>query len=483
MHRITLSRPDMHGNQIIRVGSILFLFFFLQINCIAQDDVNQEDAAQLKRIYDEELTNGSAYMNLRSLCKDVGHRLSGSAEAEEAVLWAKAALEKIKPDTVYLQEVQVPHWVRGEQEMAELRFKGFVKELPVCALGGSVGTGKAGLQAEVVEVFSLEELKELGKEKIENKIVFFNRPMDPKHVLTFHAYGGCVDQRSRGAAEAAKYGAVAVIVRSMNLRLDNYPHAGAQHYADGVRPIPAAAVSTNGAELLSQALKEDPHARLLLKMNCQTLPDVTSHNVIAEIRGSVHPEEIILVGGHLDSWDMGEGAHDDGAGVVHAMEVLHLFKTLDIRPERTIRCVLFMNEENGLKGGYKYAEVAKEKGEIHLAAIESDAGGFVPRGFSVAGEEGIKARCLKTLESWKPLFKPYLVHYFEAGYGGADIRPLIDQGPALMGFMPDPQRYFDFHHTGADVFEAVNKRELELGAASIASLTYLISKHGFLDKE
>ena len=442
------------------------------------DSIAQDDEAQIRRIFDEELTNGKAYMNLRSLCKDVGHRLSGSKEAEEAVSWAKALLESMDLDSVYLQEVEVPHWVRGEKEQAEVHFSGFKKEIPVCALGGSVGTGKAGLTAEVIEVFGVEELEKLGREKIENKIVFFNRPMDPKKVLTFHAYGGCVDQRSKGASEASKYGAVGALVRSMNLRLDEFPHTGAQHYEEGVKPIPVAAVSTIGAELLSQALKEDKATKVQLKMNCQTLPDVTSHNVVAEIRGSKYPDEIILVGGHLDSWDVGEGAHDDGAGVVHSIEVLQLFKAMKIQPERTIRCVLFMNEENGLRGAKKYAALAKEKGENHIAAIESDAGGFTPRGFTVAGVEGVQQACLSKLLSWKPLFEPYLVHDFIPGYGGADINRLKDQGTALIGFMPDSQRYFDHHHAKPDVFEEVNKRELEMGASSITVLVYLLSKYG-----
>ena len=302
--------------------------------------------------------------------------------------------------------------------------------------------------------------------------------MNPEHIATFHAYAGCVDQRYKGAAEASKFGAVATIVRSMNLRLDNNPHTGAQAYVDGSEPIPTAAISTMGAELLSTAMKEDKGLLFHLNMDCKTLPDVTSYNVIAELIGSTFPEEIVLVGGHLDSWDAGEGAHDDGAGVVHSMEVIQLFRALNIQPKRTIRCVLFMNEENGLKGGKQYAIKALENKEKHLAAIESDAGGFSPRGFSVAGLEQVQNAGLKTLQSWAPLFKPYFLHYFEKGYGGADINPLKDQGPLLLGLVPDSQRYFDYHHAQNDVFEAVNKRELELGAASMASLAYLLSEHG-----
>jgi hypothetical protein len=454
----------------------LVLLTFLSIFTIQGQSTKDKEV--LEQLYHHELLKGRSYMNLRSLCKEVGSRLSGSKEAEEAVSWAKNLLESMQLDSVYLQEVMVPHWVRGNTAYAQLSFSGYEKEVPIIALGGSVATAEDGLTAGVIEIHHLEELETLGREKIEGKIVFYNRPMEAEHIQTFHAYGNCVDQRYKGAAEASKYGAVATVVRSMNLRLDNHPHTGAQQYADGYDPIPTAAISTNGAELLSRALKEDPALQFHMKMNCKTLPDVLSHNVIAELKGSEFPDEVIVVGGHLDSWDVGEGAHDDGAGVVHAIEVLQLFKALGIQPKRTIRCVLFMNEENGLRGGKKYAALAAKSSQRHLAAIESDAGGFSPRGFSVGGIDSVQLACLKAMESWKSLFEPYLIHYFEKGYGGADINPLKPQGAALIGLVPDSQRYFDYHHAQNDVFEEVNKRELELGAATMAALAYLLSEHG-----
>lgn len=460
---------------------IVISFCAIAFNLFSQET----DKEQIKRIFDNELSQGRSYENLRSLCYDVGHRLSGSENAAKAVEWAKVVLERMNLDRVYLQEVMVPHWERGEKEQARIILSnGSEKELQVLALGGSVGTDKKGLTAEVIEVKSIEELTQLGKSRLKGKIVFFNRPMDATQISTFSAYGGCVDQRYGGAAAAIPYGAVGVIVRSMNLKLDNYPHTGSmKEYDEGQPQIPAAAISTNGAEELSQLLKHDPNLKLFLKMNCQTLPDVKSHNVIGEIKGSKYPDEVIVIGGHLDSWDVGHGAHDDGAGVIQSMEVLQLFKSLNIKPERTIRCVLFMNEENGGRGGEKYAEEAKKEKVKHIAAIESDRGAFTPRGFTIGGDENIERNSFNAVEKWRGLLEPYYLHMIEqGGKGGADVAKLNGQGTTLIGYIPDSQRYFDYHHTNADVFESINKRELELGAASIASLVYLISKYGLEEK-
>jgi hypothetical protein len=326
----------------------------------------------------------------------------------------------------------------------------------------------------------LQELSELGREQVEGKIVFYNRPMDPKKIQTFEAYGGCVDQRYSGAEEAGKYGAVAVIVRSMNLRLDDYPHTGAMSYGDSDVEdyIPAAAISTNDAEKLHTYLAIDKNLQFYLKQDCTVWGDVESHNVIGEIKGSTYPNEVIIVGGHLDSWDLGDGSHDDGAGVVQSMQVLHTLKTLGYKPLRTIRVVLFMNEENGLKGAREYAKQAALKKEHHIFALESDSGGFTPRGFSFDTSDDQ----MKVVESWKPLFKPYLIHYFEQGGSGADIGPLKASGTTLAGLRPDSQRYFDFHHAANDTFDAVNKRELELGAATMTSLIYLFDQYGIVNK-
>ncbi len=430
-----------------------------------------------RTIYDHSLTQGQCYENLTDLCCNIGGRLSGSKEAEMAVQWGKKKLSEIA-DTVFLQEVMVPHWVRGDPEEAKVLLSdGSIVETHICALGFSVATPKEGITAEVVEVFSLDEVERLGREKIEGKIVLYNRPMDPKHIDTFHAYSGCVDQRSAGASEAAPFGALAVLVRSMNLRQDDLPHTGVQRYHEGVKKIPAAAISTNGASFISEALKTDPNLKLHIKINSQNYPDVLSHNVIAEIKGSKYPDEILMVSGHLDSWDTGEGAHDDGAGTVHAMEVLRMMRALNYQPEHTIRCVLYMNEENGPMGAVQYAKEAKEMGTKHLMALESDRGGFSPRGFTFDGQNDVPDKMQKMVLQWKELFEPYHIHIFDKGFGGVDIGLLKDQNVPLIGFMPDPQRYFDYHHAPNDNIDAVNERELELGAAAIYSLVYLLDQH------
>ena len=449
---------------------ILTLFISVQITA-------QEDAKALKTIYSTSLTDGMSYEWLDHLSNQIGGRLSGSLNAERAVEYTKEELEKLGLDKVWLQPVMVPRWLRGAPEFSYIETTpGKTTKVNICALGGSVATPSGGVKAHVVEVKSLDELKVLGEAKIKGKIVFFNRPMQADLISTFQAYGGCVDQRYAGAMEAGKYGAVGVIVRSMNLRLDDFPHTGSMSYGDlpNSKRIPSAAISTNDAELLSGMLELDNNIRLYFSQHCKQLKDVQSYNVIGEITGSEFPNEYMGVGGHLDSWDLGDGSHDDGAGVVQSMEVLRLLKASGITPKRSIRVVLFMNEENGLRGGKAYAKVAKSKGENHVFALESDSGGFTPRGFSFDCTDVVFNQVL----SWKTLFKPYLIHYFEKGGSGADIGPLKQDGMVLAGLRPDSQRYFDHHHAANDTFEHVNKRELELGAATMTALVYLFDKYG-----
>ncbi|MDX1761591.1 MAG: M20/M25/M40 family metallo-hydrolase [Christiangramia sp.] len=439
-----------------------------------------DDSLNIRKIYDMSLLNGKSYSWLDHLSNEIGGRLSGSYGAEQAVQYTKTELEKLGLDKVWLQPVMVPKWTRGEREFAYIQTgPGATRNINITALGGSIATPEGGTKAEVIEVQGIEHLQEYGRENIEGKIVFYNRPMRADHIQTFEAYGGCVDQRYSGAKEAAKYGAVGVIVRSMNLRIDDFPHTGSMSYGDTPidQRIPAAAISTNDAEYLSSILKIQDDLEVYFKMNCEQHEDVQSYNVIGEIIGSEYPEEIMVVGGHLDSWDLGDGSHDDGAGVVQSMEVLRLFKEIGYTPKRTIRVVLFMNEENGLRGGNKYAEVAASKSEDHIFALESDAGGFTPRGFGITAND---AQYDKILE-WRELFKPYLIHYFERGGGGADIGPLEGGNTVLAGLRPDSQRYFDYHHAANDTFDKVNKRELELGAATMTSLMYLVDKYGLED--
>ncbi|MGB0837784.1 MAG: M28 family peptidase [Flavobacteriaceae bacterium] len=432
------------------------------------------DSVQIKQIYDMALSKGDSYNWLRDLTQNVGARLSGSPQAEEAVQWGAQLMRDLKFDTVYLQPVMVPHWVRGAQEKASFTSNGKTVNMEVCALGGSVASPQGGLSAPVIEVKSIEEAEELG-DALKGKIVFFNRPFDGTLINTFAAYGGCVDQRVGGAAVAGKYGAVAVIVRSMSSNIDPYPHTGTMSYGDLSEDqfIPAAAISTASAEKLSRSLKADQNLKVFLEQHCETLEDAPSFNVIGELKGSEYPDTYITIGGHLDSWDLGDGAHDDGTGVVQSMEVLNLFQKTGIKPKHTLRAVLFMNEENGLRGGLKYAEEAKRLNEKHLAAMESDAGGHTPRGFSVDPSSPL----YKTLMSYAPIFAPYGANQFTTGGGGADIGPLKNGEIALMGYRPDSQRYFDYHHSSQDTFDKVNRRELVLGSASMASLIYLIDTH------
>lgn len=453
---------------------ILFLSLFLVLNTTAQTD---EEV--IKNLYKTSLTNGNSYQWLDHLSNQIGGRLSGSLNAEKAVEYTKEELEKLGLDKVWLQPVMVPKWVRGAPEFAFIESAfGATTNVNICALGGSIATPFGGIKAHVVEVKSMDELEALGKENIEGKIVFFNKPMQADLIQTFEAYGGCVNQRYSGAMEAAKYGAVGVLVRSLSLRQDNFPHTGSMTYGNLPlsKRIPSAAISTNDANTLSSMLALNKDIKFYFSQTCKQLNDVQSYNVIGEIKGSQFPNEYIVVGGHLDSWDLGDGAHDDGAGVVQSMEVLRLFKETGIKPKRSIRVVLFMNEENGLRGATKYAEVAKQKGETHIFSLESDAGGFTPRGFSFDCNDANFNQVL----GWKELFNPYLIHYFEKGGSGADVGPLKTDTNVLAGLRPDSQRYFDYHHAANDTFDAVNKRELELGAATMASLVYLFDTYGLV---
>lgn len=437
------------------------------------------DSLELRKIYDEALVNGKAYESLHYLCKNIGQRISGSDNAQKAVEYGKKLMESYGFDKVYLQPIMVPHWVRGEKEQGFIINGKTRTPVALVALGMSVATPKEGITAEVIELHSLKELETLGADKIRGKIVFFNRPFDERFIEAGSAYGTAGDQRNLGPGAASKYGAVAVIVRSLTSALDNYPHTGATNYGTNT-PIPAAALSTIAANKLSETIKaaNGKPVQFFLKDNCQMLPDAPSFNVVGELTGTENPNQFITVGGHLDSWDLAEGAHDDGTGVMQSAEVLRIFKATGYRPKHTLRAVFFMNEENGGRGGKKYAELAAQNKEEHIAAIETDEGGFTPRGFSF---QGASPEFLKQINTnWRSLFAPYEADMLVAGGSGSDIGPLKGTQPSavLIGFRPDSQRYFDIHHTPNDVFENVNKRELELGAASIASLVYLIDQHG-----
>jgi hypothetical protein len=454
---------------IMKYTGILFVFSFFLTQISAQDSL------WIRRIYDEALLRGQAHENLRQLCKDIGPRLSGSAQAQMAVDWSYEKMNSYHFDAVKKQEITVPHWERGTTESAW--YKSINKYEPVhklhlLALGGSIGTNGL-LEAEVIEFKTLTDLKNAKRKDVEGKIVFLNQPMDAAQIQTFKAYGACYAIRGNGAVEAGKLGAKAVVIRSLGLPIDAHPHTGSMHYEKDIPKIPAAALATKDADALSAALQAGK-VRFYLEMDCRDFPDATSYNVMAELKGSKFPDQIITIGGHLDSWDTGEGAHDDGAGVIHCLEALRILNELGWQPTHTIRVVFFMNEENGNQGGKQYATWCLANGEKQIAALESDRGGFAPRGFGLDGPE----QYLNLLQSFEPVLRSYDLHVFEKGYGGVDIGPLKDAYPGipLFGFVPDSQRYFDYHHAPSDVFESVNKRELELGAAAIACFVYLFDQ-------
>lgn len=419
------------------------------------------------------LTEKMGYKLLQELC-DIGPRLSGSKNSLRAICWAEEKLKSFGVDKVWLQPVMVPHWERGSVETAKIvnRKKNNEKSLSILSLGGSVATPEKGITANVIEVKNFTEL-EKRKNEVKGKIVFFSRPVDEGLLNTFAGYGSAVDQRVYGAVEAAKYGAVAVLIRSISTKHDNVPHTGVMVYVDSLEEIPAAAIGYLDSDYLHNELVKEPNLKVKLNMNCKTLPDTQSYNVIAEISGTEFPNEIIVIGGHFDSWDLGCGAHDDGAGCVQSMEVLQLFNELNIKPKRTIRCVLFINEENGSRGGKDYGKYAEINNENHIAAIESDRGGFTPIGFDVDSDSSV----LNKIKTWSSVLEKSGIHWIRKGGSGVDIQ-YIKNTKAKLGYVPDSQRYMDVHHSANDTFDSVHPRELELGAASIAIMAFLISEEG-----
>jgi hypothetical protein len=447
---------------------IIFLLFvcFTSFNLKAQTT----DSIMLRKIFAEAMLHGQSYKNLEHLCKQIGGRLSGSPQAYEAVEYTHMLMKEMGADTAFKQLCLVPHWVRGKKEEGIIYRKG-LSPMPVnvCALGGSDATPINGLKAPIIEITRWKQLDSMGKEgKIKGKIVFLNRPMDPTDPSAGSGYGHAVDQRWAGAFRAAKYGALAVLVRSSTHSHDMFPHTGVMHYEDTIQHIPAMSIATMDADILHYALSGNYDVEFFMEMDCKTLPEELSANVVGEIKGTEFPDEIITVGGHLDSWDLSEGAHDDGTGVMQSIEVLRIIKALGIKPKRTIRAVAFMNEENGGRGGKAYADDAKQSNKKFIAAFESDGGGFTPEGFSI-----------DKIYSWQELFVPYhITKWNKGGNGGADVSQLKDLNTCLIELDVDGQRYFDYHHTANDKFENVNKRELEMGGAAMAMLVWLISEYG-----
>ncbi len=429
----------------------------------------------LRQIYTEAQTHGQAFENLRVLVSESPGRLSGSKSLEHAVDWAEQTLNSLHLDRVYLQDVLVPHWERGAKETVMLLppvgTPGQPVALTAAALGGSVA---GDVTAEVVKVNSIEELARLGEAKVAGKVVFFNRAMDPR-IPTGPAYLAAVDQRKPAPELARRLGAVAFVSRSITCRDDDFPHAGTTTRGSGNDDVPAAVLSMQAADKLASALASSPRVRIALKINSTWFDRAPSHNVIGEIQGSDRPGEIILVGGHLDSWDISPGAQDDGSGVVQSIEVLRLFRALGLKPRHTLRCVLFTNEENGGHGALIYDREAKAGHERHILAIERDSGGFAPSGFTFGSTQGdVHQRASR----WRTLFAPYGMVEFTKGSSGADVTRLMLEGVTVANLATSLQGYFDYHHTANDTIDKVNPRDLESGAAALASLIWLVDRQG-----
>lgn len=453
-----------------RLATLLALVLGLSAWAQEVPENQSEKSATIKRIYDEALGEQQGYNWLHWMCTMIGPRPSGSEAANEAARWAQQVMLEAGADTAWLQEVEVPKWYRGE-EWSKVYAGGEPVSLPTTALGGSVPTPAEGVRAEVVEVGSFEELKELGKKGVKGKIVFYNTYMDHSLISTFNAYGRAVNYRWAGAMEAAKYGAVATVMRSVTLLHDDLPHTGAMSYGESDVKIPSAAISWLAADRLDEML-DGGKVELELFLDCGVQGKAINYNVVADFKGHEKPNEIMLVGGHLDSWDLGQGAQDDGAGVVHAMQVPSLLKKIGYMNRRTIRVVLWANEEFGLDGAKVYGQWAKDNNVHHWVAMESDAGGDVPRGFGVGADD----KWVKVVQSYRPLLAPYGLHDLAKGGGGADLSPLRGHDDFFIGYRPESQRYFDFHHSARDVIDAIHPRSLEMGSASMAALYYLLDQ-------
>jgi len=428
----------------------------------------------ISAIYQNALTNYEAYNNLNELCTKATGRLVGSKASERAIQLLKNQVDKYRPDTVYLQNYTTPSWRCKSNSSAVLNYGSTKDSLHVVNLGLSVSTPVVGITGEIVEVHTLGALDSLGITGVKDRIVFFNRPMDNSYLNTFEAYSGAIDQRAHGASKASQYGAAAAIVRSLATEPNDYPHTGVSRYKEGVKKIPNLSISTNDADKLSRINKQNKGVTVRIKSDTETLDVVHTSNIIAEIKGSLHPEKIILIGAHIDAWFNTPGAQDDGAGCEQMMDVFRIFRQLNIKPVNTIRLVLFMDEEMYQSGSEAYATfVGKEKKE-HIVSIESDAGGLLPLGFGIDGADQV----ISSIQKLTVQLTDYGIFKTSKGYGGTDIEPLKQYGIPLIGLTTNSQRYFEFHHSANDTFEKVSRREMQLGTAAIASLVYLIDKNG-----
>ena len=426
-------------------------------------------AQQPDDIIQRELKTSQAYDTLAHLTDSIGPRLSGSKGAAAAVAWTTARFRAWGIPVVD-EPVMVPHWVRGREEASLVSHSD--QKIVLTTLGGSVATPPAGITADVIEADSFDDLKTLGA-KVKGKIVYFNNPMDMDLVRAhraFEAYGKAVEYRASGPSRAAEYGAKAVIIRSVASASLRTPHTGSLRYDPKLPRIPAAAMTVEDAMLVHRLLQRGERVRMHLVLTPRDLPDVASANVVAELRGSEKPDEIVLIGGHLDSWDLGTGAIDDGAGVAMVMETMRLLHEMNLKPKRTIRAVLFMNEENGLRGGRAYFD--KHKGERHTAVIETDAGAAAPTGFTTT----LKGDALTALEARTGALATLNANRFETTpETGADTQFFVEAGVPGFGLVPDPTHYFDYHHSPADTLDKVDRYELAQDTAAVAALAWILA--------
>ena len=453
---------------------ILIIGFITLLLSCKQKASSTSDQEIFQKIFNEALSNNEAYQNLKYLTSNFPKRLACYPQGIEAAKWTKQIMEGMKLDTVFLQEIQVMNWKRGNIETAKIKNNKNKIPVNVCALGRGIATGDSGIEAKVVEVNGIDELKALSKNQVRGKIIFFNQAMDPNLENPFQAYGKAAGQRFVGPMLAAEYGAKGTVIRSLTTSIDTFPHTGTTRKAVADQTVPSVAIATQHADLLSKLLKQNPELTFYFKTNCKNLPDTTSYNTIGEITGTVYPDQYIVVGGHLDAWDNSPGAHDDGGGCMQSIEVLRIFKAIGYQPKHSIRAVMYMDEEISQGGGKTYASEAKRKGEKHIFAIESDRGVTKPIGFSFDANDEI----IEKIKSWNTLFKPYNIEIFEKGGGGVDIGPLKQQGTPLAGLLTDPTHYFDWHHSANDTFNHIDKEEMQNGAAAMTALIYLIDKYG-----
>lgn len=449
------------------------LGFLLLLCCSIQLSYSQEtDKERIKQIFDNVLLSQEAYRNLEYLCEHAPGRLLGTDESVAALAFMKQYFEELGADTVFLQEFKTPAWkhystrvsiVAGEEEIM----------LHADALGPSPASGEDGLLRQLLEVHGLDDLKAREPEDIRDKIVFFNMPVDMTRVNTFSIYGSAVGQRSRGPALAAEMGAAGVLVRSVGTRIDTFPHTGSTRF--DAKKIPAAAISTVDADILSDMLKKDKDLMANMRIEAEDLDEITSWNLIADIKGSEFPDEYIVMGGHIDAWFNSPGAQDDGIGCVQTADVLRIFRELKIDNRRSLRAIMFMDEELYQSGGTAYAQYTKDHGIKNFLALEADAGGFTPEGFRVDAPDSI----FRIIEAYQPLLEPYGIYYIKKGGSGVDIGPLKKFGVPLMGYRTDSQRYMDLHHSAYDSFDKVHIRELQMGSGCMAAIIFLIDKYGF----